>query len=98
MSRSIVLNRHKQMITIITYKLNNPDKDYMPFYGAIKSHASDWWHSFDAFWLIRTETDPISIKDALIQYLDSKDEIIVARIEDQLAGYISNDLQQWLSK
>lgn len=89
---------NKNNLTIIAYKLTNSGKDYMPLYAAIKSLASDWWHSFDAFWLIQTDINPIQIKEALTQYLDSRDEIIVARLDGYLAGYISNDLHQWLTK
>ncbi len=84
------------MIIIIAYKLNNPSKDYMPLYTSIKSLASNWWRSFDSLWLIHTNLSPIEIKESLVSNLDSKDEIIVARVDGEITGYISAELHDWL--
>ena len=41
-------------VLIITYAHTNAEKDYTPFFDAIKKSADRWWHYMDTTWIIET--------------------------------------------
>ncbi|MBI2669531.1 MAG: hypothetical protein HYX20_00040 [Candidatus Yanofskybacteria bacterium] len=85
------------MIILITYDLNNPGKDYMPLYSAIKDISGTWWHSLTSVWLIDTDKNTNRVRDMLTPRIDSNDELFVVRLTPDYAGYLSREAWQWLN-
>ncbi|HWQ91711.1 MAG TPA: SinR family protein [Clostridia bacterium] len=64
---------------MIGYDLNKPLQNYAGLIEAIKTY-SPWWHHLDSTWLIVTDETAVQIRDKLVPYLDSNDELLVAKV------------------
>jgi hypothetical protein len=85
------------MIYLITYELNQKDKDYSGFYNEIKSdHA--WWHYIDTTWLIKTEETPQQISDRLLPYLNKEtDNLLIIKVDPTIKqGWLSKEAWKWV--
>jgi len=83
------------MINIITYNLKAKERDYSQLYAGIKSISKRWWRFVDSVWIIDTDRRPTSIKQILLPYIHSKDELFVGLIED-CSGYLPIESINWL--
>jgi hypothetical protein len=84
---------------LIGYDLNMPraNDDYKDLIAEIKSLSNTWWHNLDSTWIIKTDQTAEYIRDTLKPYLDSGDELLVARLsgEGAWAGFKA-DGSSWL--
>jgi hypothetical protein len=71
---------------IIAYDLNRPGQDYSTLIDAIKRLGS-WWHYLDSAWILTSNRTATQIRDYLIPYLDTNDELIVARLAGEAAWF-----------
>lgn len=62
---------------VIGYDLNRPGQNYSSLYEAIKGLAN-WWHHLDSTWIVKSNLTAAQIRDRLIPYIDSTDELLVA--------------------
>lgn len=83
----------------IGYDLNKPreNDDYKDLIAKIKTLGITYWHCLDSTWIVRTEQSAESIRDALKPYIDSGDELLVAKLSGEGAwkGF-SDECSNWL--
>lgn len=86
------------MIYLITYELNNKNKDYAGLYDSIKSFGT-WWHYIDSTWLIETTLSANQITDKLRPYIDSNlDYMFVVKIDKTAdrQGWLPEKAWEWI--
>ena len=79
------------MVFMITYDLNNSEKDYDDVFEAIKK-ASDgtWCHYWGSTWLIKSgHTSASDVSDLITPYLDSKDRLFVIEVKNNKQGWLT---------
>jgi hypothetical protein len=83
---------------MVGYDLNRPRgaDDYPKLISAIKGYPT-WWHHLDSTWMIKTDQPATAIRDHLAQFVDSGDELLVARLAGESAwrGF-SEQASTWL--
>jgi hypothetical protein len=84
---------------LIGYDLNKPraNDDYKDLIAKIKTLSGAPWHCLDSTWIIRTEQTAVQIRDTLMPYLDSGDELLVAKLSGEAAwkGF-TGECSTWL--
>lgn len=75
---------------VIGYDLNDPGQNYDELIDAIKDYGT-WWGHLDSTYIVKTSDSASDIRDDLKQYLDSNDEILVAKLSGAWATYGVND-------
>ena len=84
---------------LISYDLNRPGQDYSELFEAIKAECQTWWHHLDSTWIIKTESDAASVRDALMKHIDTNDELLVVRLSGEGAWVGFNDKgSKWLKE
>lgn len=84
---------------LIGYDLNKKGQDYDGLIDKIKKIAGDtWWHGLDSTWLLRTTKNAETLRDELLPYIDTNDELLVIDITgDEKAWYGFNKAcSDWL--
>jgi len=87
------------MLSLITYDLNKPDKDYPKLYDKIKSLATAWCHPLNNIWFVKSSQNPESIRNSLKTVTDRNDELFVMEVKTPTtaAWYnLSDELSEWL--
>ena len=82
-------------IIIITYDLNNPQKDYSSFFTAIQNQGH-WWHSLRATWLVDTNKTPAQVYEELRTHLVASDRIFIGRLGDGYSGWLDKTAWEWI--
>jgi hypothetical protein len=86
---------------LIGYDLNKPGQDYGSLFAAIKALAGTWWHCLDSTWIIKSDSNTVAIRDALIPHIDKSDELLVVELEgagawvgfnDECSGWLKENL------
>lgn len=70
---------------LIGYDLNKKGQDYEKLKEKIKELANGYWHHLDSTWLIKTDSSAKSLRDILENYIDSNDELLVAKLSGESA-------------
>ncbi|MGV3588560.1 MAG: hypothetical protein ACO1OF_16260 [Adhaeribacter sp.] len=84
---------------LIGYDLISPGQDYEELFDAIKSLSKIWWHSLDSTWIIKTNMSAVDIRNSLLPYLDTNDEILVVSLDGESAWKGFKDKSsQWLDR
>ena len=82
---------------IIMYDLRAPGRNYAQLYDAIKSYQI-WGKITESTWAIVTEADHVSIRNYLMQFIDSNDRIMVIRSGQHAAWNNTLANNEWLQK
>jgi len=82
---------------MIGYDLNKAGKNYDGLITKIKELANGYWHHLDSTWLINSTLTAVQIRDALMPFLDSDDELLVcvASLPAAWAGFNTSG-SEWL--
>ncbi len=82
---------------LIGYDLNKAGQNYDNLITAIKDHAT-WWHHLDSTWIVKTSKSTVAMRDHLMKYIDSNDELLVVDITGDVASWYGFDTKgsQWL--
>lgn len=85
------------MITLcICYDLNSPGQDYKDLIDKIKSLGM-WWHYLDSTWMVNTSRTPVEVRNLLMPFLDSNDELLVFKVGSLWTGYgFDQKAYEWL--
>lgn len=84
---------------LIGYDLNRPGQKYDDLIEFLKSEGT-WWHCLDSTWLVRTPRTVTQMRDAIKQYVDANDEVLVLDVTgDSWATFgISDKGNTWLKQ
>lgn len=89
------------MVYLITYELNNKEKDYTGLYEAIKSYGT-WWHYIDSTWLVSTSDDVGDVSRNLLQHIDTiTDNLLVIVVETKRGnkqGWLPRKAWDWINQ
>lgn len=82
---------------MVGYDLNKKGKNYEDLHAAIKQ-CPLWWHHLDSTWIVKTAESPVQLRDRLKVWLDSDDELLVAKISPPAAWVGFNEKgSSWLT-
>ena len=82
---------------LIGYDLNKSGQDYKELIDKIKSTFTYWWHHLDSTWIVKSNLTAVQIRDLLIPYIDSNDELLVVSLTGESAWEGFNDAgSKWL--
>ena len=84
---------------LIGYDLNKnaPPGQYDDLIKAIKGISGTWWNNLDSTWIVVSELSAENIRDRLLSYLDSNDELLVVELSGSGAWVgFSEDGSSWL--
>lgn len=83
---------------LIGYDLNKSGQDYDSLIEQIKTLGS-WWHCLDSTWIVKSNLSATDIRDKLSAYIDSNDELLVAKLSGEAAwtGF-SKECADWLKE
>lgn len=71
---------------IIEYDLQQPGRDYVALYNAIKGYGT-WAHVTESTWLIKTDETCIQVRDKLIELMDNNDRLFVGELSGAAAWH-----------
>jgi hypothetical protein len=82
---------------LVGYDLNKTGKDYSGLIAKIKGEVDNWWHCLDSTWIVKTSLTTVELRDRLKPYIDSNDELLVAKLSGS-AAWVGFDEQcsKWL--
>lgn len=85
---------------LVAYDLNNPGQKYAELAESIKSLGAAWWHGLDSTWMVRTESDPVAVRDHLAKNLDSGDKLLVIDVTGDAGAWrgFSGKTNDWLKE
>ena len=82
-------------VYLIAYELRQPERNYEPFYAALKTYTHA--RVLETAWLVESAHNAARIRDTLHATLDADDGLIVARCEGELGwNKIDGDSDLWL--
>lgn len=81
----------------IAYDLNSPGKDYAKLIDKIKAYGN-WCHVLKSAWIVRTSQTPTQVRDALLAFIDTSDDLFVVDITGRSAAWygLADDISKWL--
>lgn len=71
---------------IVIYDLMQPNRNYDELYEYLKSF-SEWAHISDSAWFILTDESCVTIRDEIMQIIDSNDTVFVAELNGAAAWH-----------
>ena len=81
---------------LIGYDLNKTGQDYETLIEQIKKLGT-WWHCLDSTWIIKSDLTATQIRDNLQSYIDSNDELLVAKLSGEAAWIgFGDECSNWL--
>jgi hypothetical protein len=83
---------------LISYDLRRPERDYEKLSAAIKN-LGPWCHCLESLWIVMTELSSLEVRDALLESIDTNDDLIVAELGGTWASYgLPKQRVDWLNK
>ena len=79
------------MVYLISYKLNQPGKDYENLYKAIKEVSGVWFHHTTSVWIIESNLSAEQIYNLISSnIIDKNDELIIFRLTGEWWGKLND--------
>ncbi len=86
------------MVYLITYDLRQPGRDYQSLYDAIKNVGTDYIHSLESVWFVKTSKSSKAVYEQLSSYIDKNDYLVIFEVNSNHYGVAPKGLWDWLSK
>ncbi len=84
------------MIFLITYELNNKDKDYDKLFLEIKG-LGHWWHYIQNTWIVNTATNLEDCTSLLNSRIDDNDRLLILDITNiEMNGWLPEKAWEWI--
>jgi hypothetical protein len=85
-------------LLLVTFALRNLDRDYSPFFVALRGNALNWWHYIDQTCVVSTEHDVNSFANLLIPHMEATDSLLVVEMPPhQFQGLLPEVAWEWLN-
>ena len=85
-------------VLLITHALNNRTKDYSSFYAAIKNNSTNWWHHFEATWIVAAPCTAHQFTQLLYPHMETTDRLLVVKITNDHQGWLPKEAWDWLNQ
>ncbi len=83
---------------MIGYDLNKTGQNYQKLIEQIKTYGT-YWHCLDSTWIIRSSKSATEITNHLKTYVDSNDELLVAKLSGEAAWVgFNTECSDWLKE
>jgi hypothetical protein len=83
-------------VFLIGYDLRKPGQDYTALTTAIKDYPG-WWHHLDSTWFVVSSESAETIRNHLIQFIDSNDKLMVAKVRREAAWFgLTKEESDWI--
>lgn len=81
----------------VSYDLNKAGQNYDALYEELKK-SPNWCHPMDSTWVIITNESAQQLSDRLRKHLDDNDRLLVIKAVRPYAGWLTQDVWDWLDK
>ena len=85
-------------VLLITHALNDADRDYAPFFNAIKSNSAEWWHYLDTTWIVVTDYTADRFARLLYPHMLKTDRLLVVKLQKEYQGWLDEEAWPWLNE
>ena len=85
-------------LLIVTFNLQNGQKDYEPLIVALRGNVIQWWHFIPQTCIVASSYSPDELTARLIPHIDrNSDFVLVAEIQPhQFQGWLPKAAWDWL--
>jgi hypothetical protein len=85
-------------LLLVTFSLRNPQKDYEPFFVALRGNCYQWCHYIEQTMMVATPYSPAELQKKLLPHIELSDPVLIVPMPDaqQLAGILPREAWDWL--
>ena len=83
-------------VHLVTYQLNNNERDYSQLFVAIRGNALQWWHYLPHVWIVSTPMNADQFARTLIPFIERGDRLLVKRLAREHQGWLPKEAWDWL--
>jgi hypothetical protein len=85
-------------LLLVTFALRNPNKDYSPFFVALRGNALNWWHYIEQTCVVSTQLTADSFAQQLFPHMETTDSVLVTEIQPhKFQGWLPQAAWSWLN-
>ena len=85
-------------LLLVTFSLRNTEKDYEPFFVALRGNALQWWHFIEQTCVVYTTFDPDEYAKKLLPFILKTDSLLVVKVTPhEFQGWLPKDAWDWLN-
>ena len=88
----------KLNLLLVTFSLRNPQKNYEPFFVALRGNALQWWHFIEQTCVVATVYDEHEFSRRLFPHMETTDSLLVASLSPyEFSGWLPPFAWEWLN-
>ena len=85
-------------LLLVTFSLRNREKDYEPFFVALRGNALQWWHFIEQTCVAYTAYSPDNYAKKLFPFILKTDSLLVVKITPHdFQGWLPKEAWDWLT-
>ena len=85
-------------LLLVTFALRNRERDYSPFFVALRGNVLQWWHFIEQTCVFVTQHDIQSLTAALVPHIEVTDSLLIVQIvPHQVQGWLPPVAWEWLN-
>jgi hypothetical protein len=85
-------------LLLVTFSLRNREKDYDPFFVALRGNVLQWWHFIEQTCVVATQHTVHSLSNELLPHIESTDSLLIVQITPhQMQGWLPLAAWEWLN-
>jgi hypothetical protein len=85
-------------LLLVTFSLRNKQRDYEPFFVALRGNVLQWWHFIEQTCVVYTDKDADTLARKLIPHIETTDTILVVEVQPhQMQGWLPQVAWDWLT-
>jgi hypothetical protein len=86
-------------LLLVTFALRNIEKDYEPFFVALRGNALQWWHFILQTCVVATTYSAGDFATLLTQHIEAADSLLVVEIQPhEFQGWLPKAAWDWLNQ
>lgn len=92
------ITHHPRIVLLISYDQEHrarPER-CQAVHEVIAMHADDMWRPLFSQWMVETDDSPDEWRERIQPVIDWNDNLLIARMTDEYAGYLHDDAWDWL--
>lgn len=74
------------------------ERDYSPFFAALKGNVTQWWHFIEQTCVVVTEHNIQTLTALLLPYFESTDSLLIVQVAPhEMQGWLPPRAWEWLN-